>query len=421
MHLILSPSSRKRSRYNWQAANPKLKLKFFPVLIGAAVAFAAGTVWGVFKKPLAEVSCSILLQPKLGDAKSALAELASDAASPMMVLKGTMESHSLLSKVASMTGVSEITLEKNLQVKPIAKEMRVELSFKSADSNRGLKVLTSVLSVLNTQTQRLSESFGTQQAAGLKALIDQRVIELDQATNRLASFQKNFKSGLDPVKARQSVFALRIKHDTAKARLETYTKQQAKRLANPELGDWNLGLQKLRLDKEKAENELKLALVKFGDENPEVLVLKQRLGIAQAAFNSEVNRIKESEQKNLVTQSAVLRGSVVVLERELKLAEQNEKLSADEALALARLKAEVETIALVLKSLRTSYEQARITGAGTPGTWAVLDPPYVLPEPTTSEKILKYGGLALFGYLGLIVLIQVYRFGVSQRSAPVED
>ncbi|MEI7576163.1 MAG: hypothetical protein WCK51_04660 [Armatimonadota bacterium] len=398
-----------------------MKLKFFPVLVGAVLAFGAGTIWGIKKKPLAEVGCSILLQPKMSDAKSALAELASDAGSPMMVLKGTMESHTLLSKVASSTGVSEISLEKNLQVKPIAKEMRVELSYKNPDKDLGLRVLNSVLIVLNLQTQRLSESFGTQQAAGLKALIDQRVKELNDATTRLAEFQKSFKSGLDPVKARQSVFALRRKYELAKSQLDVYTKQQAQRLANPELGDWNPGLQKLRLEKEKAENELKLALVKYGDENPEVLALRQRLRIAQQAFSDEVSRIKQSEQKNLVTQSALLRGSIVSLEQDLKLAEQNEQLSADEALNLAKLKAEVETVTLVLKGLRASYEQARITGAGTAGTWAVLDAPYVLPEPTMSEKILKYGGLALFGYLGLIVLFQVFRFGVSQRGAPRED
>jgi len=398
-----------------------LKLKLIPVLIGGALAFGAGTVWGVFKKPVADVSCSILLQPKMGDAKSALAELTSDAASPMMVLKGTMESHAFLSKVSELTGETEKSLEKNLQVKPIAKELRLELSYRHPQSSEGLKVLSSALGVLSDETLRLSESFGTQQASGLKKLIDQRVTELSQATRKLADFQKTFKSSLDPVKARQSVIGLRLKYESAKSRLDSYTQQQEKRLANPELGDWNLSLQKLRGEKEKAANELKLAQVKFGDENPDVMALKQQLKIAQDAFDSEVSRIIESEQKNLVTQSATLRASAAELAKQLSLAEQNERMSAEESLTMAKLKTEVETITLVLKGLRASYEQARITGAGSPGTWAVLDPPYVLPEPTTSEKVLKYGGLAVFGYLGLIVLFIVYQFGVSQRSAPVED
>lgn len=394
-----------------------MNLKVLPVVLGGVLVFCTGALWGVLKKHPAEVSCSILLQPKLGDAKGALAELAGDSASPLMVLKGTVESHSCLAKISAIVGTEEKKLKKLLQVQPIAKELRMELTYRGPEAETGIRVLNATLDVLNDESLRISESFGTQQASGLKKLIAQRVAELDRANGDLSSFQKSLESNLDFVKARQTVLTLETRLQSAKIELDSYVQQQAKRLANPELGDWNPALQKLRVEKDQISNELKLALVSLGDENPTVLLLRKKLQVAQSNFAAEVERLRQSEEKNLQIKSASLRSSVVELERQLKLARRNEQLASTESIKLAKLKAEVETISSVLKNLRTAYEQARITGSGSPGTWAVLDAPYVLPEASLSDKILKFGGLGLFGYLGLLVLIIVYRFAMSQRSS----
>ena len=366
------------------------------LVIGAVVAVVAGAIFGLAQPSQTTTFASLMLSPNIADAGDALkGGISPDAPSPIFVLKGILESHSCLSRIVTKTNRTEESLRNLLQIKPINKELRLEITVKTTNPKEGLTILNSEIDYLGQETNRVSYNLGTQQAALLKSAIGQRQAELETAQQALKQFQQTFSSALEPEIARSRVLTLESSLATVKAKYDA-TLKIARGTVNL-AGGYDTSEGTLTLQRHMvmdADVALREAEITMSSTSARVRYLREKAKLAHESLDKAIAVYKKAVEDNLEPSVAKVKVELLTLTIELEQARLLSKNSAEDTMHAANLRREVETLTAVLKGLRTDYEKARTSALGHAINYAVLDAPYVKEKQGQLDKIIKFGGLA---------------------------
>ncbi|MFN7172474.1 MAG: GumC family protein [Fimbriimonadaceae bacterium] len=384
------------------------------LLISVILAAIVGVLFVFFSPPVYRAQMTLLTvtdsSAASGAALSAI-RLASDAPDPQMVLKGMVLSNSSLTAISEVTGVPRRQLESGLLLETYGQRAQVVISWTDSDGQLALRVIETTQETLADLQRKVAFNSARLEAENLEVAIRQKEAELTLAEAELTKFQQSLRAPIAPndlssiAEYTKQVQDLRLQLGAARRQLS-----QAERRANITADQATLpnsvpSAQIWRQRLADTEHQLRVAQITKGPMDPDVARLTEEVKETRSRLEKEVQEYLMSVRQGIDTSVASLQAQILVLEWQIAELEEIYRDAPKDAIELARLSREVQTLGEVLQRLRLQFEEARVRAEVDRVRWSVLDEPFLSDSPTNKSYVRTAGLFALAA--GLLVAFTI--------------
>lgn len=387
-------------------------------LIGLALGLGYAFLW----PPIWEADAILIPDLKDQETGGLQALVSPNAATPLSIMKGALDSKSAVDAIMKATGLERLQAEKYLDVTPDEHTNQLNISAKDLNRHRALNAVIAAVDTLQAIDARTNKTSAARQASYLQDDIVLKQAQLYAAEKKVADFASNLNVIADPSssasefyleelqKQQYTLYDLNKQLADIKARA-SHVASHAGTLPTglPGLDDWRSRAIDLQYQYEALRRNT-------GDQNPEVLRLKNQLDMANATLKSEQTKYIESIQGSVDKDIAQLeiqrdqaQDSVDYLQRRVH---EVPKIS----LKFKKLAEEAAVLEKVVATLREKYEEARVDAEVAQVKFAELDPPYIQDLPV-NRRPFRYGGLGTISGFIFGSFIVVWRDRKHGKSA----
>jgi uncharacterized protein involved in exopolysaccharide biosynthesis len=380
---------------------------------GLAYAFLWPPVW----------QADAILIPDLRQEEAAAGGLAAlvspNAATPLSIMKGALDSKSAVDALMKATGLERIKAQTYLDVVPDEHTDELVISAKDTDKQRAYNAVASAIDSLQNIYSRTNKTSAARQAAFIQTEIVKQQARLKAAEQKVADFASHLDILADPTAASSEfylgelqkqefqLYALNKQLADIKSHA-SHVGSQAGKLPTglPGLDDWRARVIDLQYQYEALRRNT-------GDQNPEVLRLKQQLDVANETLETEKNKYIQSVEGSVDKDIAQMEVERDQAQAAVDYLQKRVREVPKVSLQLKRLAEEAEVSQKVVDTLREKYEEAKVEAEVAQVKFAVLDPPYVEDLPV-NHRPLRYAGLG--AAVGAVVSVFVVIWWDRRRN-----
>jgi uncharacterized protein involved in exopolysaccharide biosynthesis len=351
-------------------------------------------------------------------------KVAAGDASPLTILQGLGESHPVYDAVSKATGVKSADLRSILRVRRDPEYGQVIISATTGKKDLSLKMVTVALQEVRRLTSSLALTIADQQTRNLASVLEVEEKSLQDLEKDFSDLQARLKTIPDnsslPVNSayQKRLQQLDLEIAATQKKLEAARDYVNKLTTSPvSTPVADPARESFRVKVTGLEYDLRIALTKFGDQAPEVEVLRRQIAVAKSEFAREMRNRRLAADLSLDPQIAELEAELAALETTRSAISDLSEKAPEEALQFVRMQRRVENQKIAVDVVRAQFNQARIQSDVYKMPWSVLQEP--LTEPTPVNK--KYSQIAIIAFsVGLILSIWIYLFLAGRQLRRAE-
>lgn len=338
---------------------------------------------------------------------------------PLDIFEGVVNSRVVEQKIADRFKIPRKQAGKSIESLINKPGQQVKITVTADSEKRALEMNRYLVQVLRDVARSGSSDVSAQRAKFLEKELSSRKTQLDQAEQRLVTYQVTASIAPDSSDPIASAYYLRqiqeVKMElrTVEQELESskdLARQQATSVigldsVSPAVGATNRELM-------LAEAELAKAQVTDGPESPRVVRLKNERQIAQQAMAEAVQKYISAINSSLPPEIARLEARRQVLQSQARHFDELIKVAPQQQLKILAMGREITTLAAATRILQEQYELARVGAAVGDLPWSVLVEPYVEDTPVNKSPVKN----AILGFIVGVMLLSIWEIMKVSRA-----
>jgi len=385
-----------------------LASRWKPIFAVGFLFAAGGAVATIVAKPIWAAKATLILPPGEGGAAAALGI---GAAKPSAILQGVLGSRPVKTEVAKVANLSMREVEEMVKFESDDDQGQLSYIVESEDRELATKMVNTALTSLERTRSRVSYAMAGRTANLLERVVSDKKRSLDEAEQAVLSFQKRAKSVPDLSKPFSGgSYLARLKE--AQFNLLTVDKQieatrstlarRAQASADIPLvapSDQNAGAVSWRDRLVQLEYDLQVAEIAKGPMAPDVLRLKEQIGITKQRAQSEVSKYLQGLQQGLDRNVAELEAKKMLLQQEIQYLQQISAVAPTEDAIVQRLLRNVRLREEEYKAVVLLLNEAQLKAQVDKLEWSVLAPAYIEDKPVNKRPVRTSLTWFVFGAL----------------------